>query len=105
MDTSTSSLFSSPQPVPLADRHNVGRVPELDYFVRKLNGTEAWWGKQFPYTKAGEAKPIPNCLGTPTEYISQMQAHTALEFQVSQGPMPRLRAPSLVLYTGFKAVL
>jgi hypothetical protein len=63
-------------------RHNVGRVPELDFFVRKLFGEAVHWSKQCKYNKAGEARPFPGRFSSAEEYLGQMQAHAALEFQV-----------------------
>ena len=67
-------------------RHNIGRVPELDYFARKLAGhpTPAKW--LLPYGKAGDVAPegLPNVHASRAAYLTAMQAHTALEFQVSR---------------------
>lgn len=66
-------------------RHNVGRVPELDYFARKLAGpsqvTTEW---TLPFGKAGDVAVggMPDVHGSPRAYQHTMQAHTALEFQV-----------------------
>ncbi|KAL4439787.1 hypothetical protein ABPG75_002788 [Micractinium tetrahymenae] len=69
-------------------RHNVGRIPELDYFARNLAGppTQApeWW---LPYGKAGDVAPggLPDMHASPQAYLTAMQAHTALEFQAAAG--------------------
>ncbi len=67
----------------LSERHNVSRVPELDYFVRKLakDGDEPQW--DLPYGKAGSAVGLPTRFSSAEDYMNQAQAHTALEFQVS----------------------
>lgn len=70
-----------------SERHNVGRVPELDYFARKM--TAKGKGKDgkppplwaLPYGKAGEAGALPDTHPSPEAYLTAMQAHTALEFQ------------------------
>lgn len=69
-----------------SDHHNVGRIPELDYFARKLAGPEEeapeW---RLPYGKAGHvaAGGLPDVHASPTAYLTAMQAHNALEFQAS----------------------
>lgn len=63
-------------------RHNISRIPELDFFVRKLarDREEALW--DLPYSKAGAAAALPERFASAKDFLSQMQAHTALEFQV-----------------------
>jgi hypothetical protein len=71
---------------PGSQRHNVGRVPELDYFARKLasdsKGNEGSHWRGLPYGKAGQAGALPDVHASPEAYLTAMQAHTALEFQV-----------------------
>lgn len=65
-----------------SDRHNVGRIPAIDYFARKLakgSSEEHWRGLTFG--KAGEAAALPDVHASPEAYLTDMQAHTALEFQ------------------------
>lgn len=63
-------------------RHNISRIPELVFFVRKLarDREEALW--DLPYSKAGAAAALPEQFASAEDFLSQMQAHTALEFQV-----------------------
>ena len=64
-------------------RHNVSRIPELDYFVRKLAAPDEplrWTA--LDYAKAAEATGLPNSFRDMDHYLKRMQAHTALEFQV-----------------------
>lgn len=70
-------------PKPASGRHNVGRVPELDYFARKLEDSELQALKwQLKYGKAGQALGgLPDVHASPSAYLTAMQAHTALEFQ------------------------
>ena len=76
---------------PASGRHNVGRIPELDYFARKLARKDSpeW---KLPYGKAGDVAPggLPDVHASQAAYLSAMQAHTALEFQVGVqgGAMP-----------------
>jgi hypothetical protein len=63
-------------------RHNVSRIPELDYFVRKLAAPDEPRWTALDYAKAAEAKDLPNSFRDMEHYLRQMQAHTALEFQV-----------------------
>jgi hypothetical protein len=65
-----------------SSRHNVGRVPELDYFARKLVEKEEKLQWVLPYAKAGEAGALPDVHASAAHYLTAMQAHTALEFQV-----------------------
>ncbi|EFN53165.1 expressed protein [Chlorella variabilis] len=67
-----------------SDRHNVGRIPAIDYFARKLakgSSEEHWRGLTFG--KAGEAAALPDVHASPEAYLTDMQAHTALEFQAA----------------------
>ena len=85
-----------------SSRHNVGRVPELDYFVRKLAGEDEWPHWDLPYGKAGEAGALPDVHTSAAHYLTAMQAHTALEFQVgcwlAGGPGWGRAAPLLPQY-------
>lgn len=70
-------------------RHNVGRIPELDYFARKLAGPpEAAPQWRLRYGKAGDVASggLPDVHASPEAYLTAMQAHTALEFQVGWPP-------------------
>ena len=62
-------------------RHNVSRVPELDYFARKLARKEQAPQWCLPYGKAGQALGLKDAYDSPTQYLGTMQAHTTLEFQ------------------------
>lgn len=74
-----------PPPAGGSGRHDVGRCPELDYFARKLESGKKGdphphW--KLPYGKAGQAAALPDTHASPAAYLTAMQAHTALEFQV-----------------------
>ncbi|PSC73904.1 hypothetical protein C2E20_2879 [Micractinium conductrix] len=64
-------------------RHNVSRVPELDYFARKLARKEQAPQWCLPYGKAGQALGLKDAYDSPTQYLGTMQAHTTLEFQAA----------------------
>jgi hypothetical protein len=65
-----------------SSRHKVGRVPELDYFARKLATKEEKQQWALTYGKSGEAGALPDVHASAAHYLTSMQAHTALEFQV-----------------------
>lgn len=66
----------------------MGRIPELDYFARKLAGpvekAPEW---RLPFGKVGDVAPggLPDVHASTTAYLTAMQAHTALEFQARLG--------------------
>lgn len=72
-----------------AERHNVNRLPELDYFLRKLaavlNDGECPRQWDLPYAKAGAAAALPDAFSSETAYLDAMQSAAALEFQVGAG--------------------
>lgn len=64
-------------------RHNVNRLPELDYFCRKVNQEEDPPHWDLPYTKAGAAGALPDSFATVGAYLDAMQSMAAIEFQVT----------------------
>jgi hypothetical protein len=64
-------------------RHNVNRLPELDYFCRKVNQEEDPPHWDLPYAKAGAAGALPDSFATVGAYLDAMQSMAAIEFQVT----------------------
>ncbi|PRW58176.1 DNA helicase [Chlorella sorokiniana] len=70
-----------------SSRHDVDRLPELDYFCRKLasvlNDGECPPQWRLPYAKAGAAAGLPDAFSSDGAYLDAMQSTAALEFQAS----------------------
>lgn len=74
-----------------AERHNVARLPELDYFARKLDqSNDGQPGPKWdlPYAKAGRATSLPDSFSSISAYLDAMQAGAALEFQARRARPP-----------------
>eukprot|EP00887_Chlorella_sp_A99_P000604 scaffold5.g604.t1 len=65
-----------------AQRYNVARLPELEYFCRKLSEPDdpKW---SLPFAKSDSCAALPEDFNDTSSYLSAMQSAAALEFQAS----------------------